>query len=119
MISTILTFFYLYLKRRNQWVNIKIVHSMFQILGPLLFNLFINHLFYFIKDAQLLYFVDDLITEPQKESEKAIDWYCSNEMVVNPDKFQSITFKRLGKLKDSIKFLINNHEIDSGNSVKL
>ena len=54
-------------------------------LGPLLFNIFINDLFYFIKDAKLLNFigdnkiaafsnsVDDLITELQKESENVID----------------------------------------------
>ena len=30
--------------------------------------------------------VDDLITELQKESENVIDWFCSNKMVVNPDK---------------------------------
>ena len=29
------------------------------ILGPLLFNIFINDLLYFIKDAQLLNFADD------------------------------------------------------------
>ena len=73
------------------------------ILGPLLFNIFINDLFYYIKDAQLLNFsddnkiaafsnsVDDLTTDLQKESENAID---SNEMVVNPDKFKSIIINR-------------------------
>ena len=66
------------------------------ILGSLLFNIFINNLFYFIKDAQLLNFADDktitifsnsvdgLITKLQKESENDIDWFRSNEMVVNP-----------------------------------
>ena len=34
--------------------------------------------------------VDDWITDLEKESESAIDWFRSNEMVVNPDKFQSI-----------------------------
>ena len=83
------------------------------ILGPLLFNVFINDLFYFIWDAQLLNFVDDntiatfsnsaddLITDLQKESENAIDWFCLNEMVTNPNKFQSIIISRLGKLKNS------------------
>ena len=72
------------------------VHSR-TIVGPLLFN--INDLFYFIKkDAQLLNFaddntittfsnsIDDLITYLQKESENVIDWFRSNEMVVNPHK---------------------------------
>ena len=51
------------------------------IVGLLLFNIFINDIFYFIKDAQLLNSaddntiatsksVDDLITELKEESEK-------------------------------------------------
>ena len=83
------------------------------ILGPLLFKIFVNDLLYFIKEAQLLNFaydntiaafsnsVDNLITYLQKESENAIDWFSSDEMVVNPDKFQSIIINRLGKSKDS------------------
>ena len=56
-----LTFLYSYLKRQKKSININNVHSMFQILpsgvqqvsilGPLLFNIFINDLFYFIKDT--------------------------------------------------------------------
>ena len=64
------------------------------ILGPLLFNIFINDLFYLIKDAQLFNFandntiatfsnsVDELITDLRKESENAIDCFRSIEMVV-------------------------------------
>ena len=65
----LLTFLYSYLKRRKQYVIINNFHSIFQILlssapqgfilWPLLFNIFINDLFYFIKDAQLLNFADD------------------------------------------------------------
>ena len=129
------------MKRRKQSVSISNFHSMFQILlpgisqgsipWPLLFIIFINDLFYFIKDAQLLNFTDDntistfsnsaddFITDFQKESENAIDWFCSNEMVVNPDKCQYIIINRLGKLKNSNELLIDNHKIDSKNSVKL
>ena len=116
------TFLNSYLKRRKQSVHINNVHSMFQILlfgvpkvsilEPLLYNIVINDLFYFIKDLKLLNCaddntiatfsksVDDLITDLQKESENAIDWFRSNKMVVNPDKFQSIIINRLGKLKE-------------------
>ena len=95
------------------------------ILGPLLFTIFINDLFYFIKEAQLLDFadentiVDDLITNLQNESENAIDWFRSNEMVVNPDKFQSIIINRLRKIKGSYELITDNHKIDSGNSITL
>ena len=77
------------------------------ILGPRLFNVFINDLFDFIKDAQLLSFADDnaiatlsnsvdnLIPEAQKESENVIDWFPLNEMVENPDKFQAWKIKEL------------------------
>ena len=40
-------------------------------------------------------------------------------MVVNPNKFQSIIITGLGKLKDSYELLIDNHKIDSENSVTL
>ena len=85
----LLTFWYSYLKHRKQFISINI-HSTFQILlsgvlqrsilGPLLFNIFINDLFYFIKDARLLNFADDsaianfdnLITELQKDLIKKV-----------------------------------------------
>ena len=64
-----LTFLYSCLKCGKQSVNVSNVHRMFQIplsgvlqgsiLGPLLLNIFINDLFYLIKDAHILYFVDN------------------------------------------------------------
>ena len=122
-------------------MNISNVHSTIQILlsgdpqgsilGLLFFNIFTNDLFYFIKDVQPLNFVDnntittfsnnvdELITDLQKESKDAVDWFCSNEMIVNPDKFQSITVNRLGKLRTSYQFPNDNHKIDSKNCVTL
>ena len=63
--------------------------------------------------------IDDLTADLQKEFENAIDWFCSNEMVVNLDKFQSIIINRLGKFKNSYKLLIENHKVYSKNFVTL
>ena len=105
--------------------------SQGSILRPLLFKTFINDMFYFIRSAQLLNFADDntiatysnsaddLITDLQTQSENSIDWFRYKEMVVNPDKFQCVIINRLEKLKNSYKSLIDNHKIESENSVTL
>ena len=64
-----LVFFYSYLKRRKQNVRINNIYSIFQILlsgilqgsilGPILFNIFINDLFLWISNSELLNFADD------------------------------------------------------------
>ena len=135
-----LVFFYSYLKRRKQNVRINSTHSIFQlllsglpqesILRPILFNIFINDLLLWISNSELLNFVDDntisaaentteeLISTLEKESQAAIDWFVSNEMIVNPDKFQAIVVERNNKVKDSYSLNINQEVINSENSAK-
>ena len=57
-----LVFTYSYLKRRKQNFEINNIESLLKILVPwvpILFNLFINDLFLFIKNANLANFADD------------------------------------------------------------
>ena len=72
------------------------------ILGPLLSNLSINDLLFFILIASVHDFADDntlsafaetvskLINILQSDSEVITDWFKKNQMIVNPDKFQII-----------------------------
>ena len=67
--SESLTFFYSNIKSRKQSVKINNTHSVFQvllsgflqgsILGPILFNIFINDLFCWVKESELHNFSDD------------------------------------------------------------
>ena len=97
-----------YLSNRKQCVRINDTSSEFEniITGvplvPLLFNLSINDLVFFILIASVHNFADDnrlsafaenvskLINILQSESELITDWFKKNQMMVNPDKFQVI-----------------------------
>ena len=72
------------------------------ILGPLLFNVFINDIFYFVKQAVIYNYADDntlsfihnnlvvLKKVLEEESCILIDWFFNNFMKANPTKFQAI-----------------------------
>ena len=136
-----ITFIYSYMKRRKQGVKINDTESLFKILlsgvpqgsilGPILFNIFINDLLFFINEAKLANFADDntiyaakrdlneLLRLLEKESEVAIKWFSDNNMIVNPKKFQAIIINRQNRSNHNCCLTINNIEIKSKESVTL
>ena len=100
------------------------------ILGPVLFNIFLNDIFYFIHDTSLYNYADDntlsyagynldeLITKLETDSLILIDWFTINHMKANPDKFQALAIGSKTHEKNII-FNINNNEIKCEDEVKL
>ena len=87
------------------------------ILGPILFNIFINDFLFFINEAKLANFADDntiyaakrdlneLLRLLEKESEVVIKWFSDNNIIVNPIKFQVIIINKQNR---------SNHNCCSG-----
>ena len=107
-----LNFILTYLTERNQRTKVNDKYSKRRylkygvpqgsILGPLLFNLFMNDIFYFIKESKLANYADDttayiskegifpLLHALKSETEIVLDWFKINEMKSNSDKCHMI-----------------------------
>ena len=114
----------------SSWAGIKKGVPQGSILGPLLFNAFINDIFYFIKEGTLYNYADDntlsfchenydkLVSVLQEESNVLVDWFKDNCMQANPSKFQAIAVGAKTFKKEPV-FKIESAEIVCEKSVKL
>ena len=90
-------------------------------MGPILFNIFLNDLLTTLENSEIYNIADDNtissisrekeapLTTLENVSEKAIDWFWRNNMIVNPEKFQSMILQR------SRKSDVHTIEIDGNN----
>ena len=99
-------------------------------MGPLIFNIFLNDIFYFIEKGKLLNYADDntlsfshpdfvtLLTVLEQESRVLIDWFSRNCMKANPENFQAFAVgERTYGEKPTFK--IGETEIECEKTVKL
>ena len=136
-----LKFLLSYLKGRKQSVNIKGKLSSYMdvlagvpqgsILGPVIFNIFINDMHNIFDKCCLNNYADDntlddhassvpeLVDSLEKDSQKAIDWFKNNHMIANPDKFKAIMITKRGSDTSGIELKINNEVILTQKEVTL
>ena len=96
------------------------------ILGPLLFNIFINDMFYFIKATKIANYADDntvytvdkniqnLLQTLENETNLILDWFRKNEMKPNDDKCHLIVCNQ-----EKLFVTLGNESIDSTDTVEL
>ena len=125
-----------YLSTRYQCVNIgsylEILRSVPQgsVLGPILLNLFINDLMFFIQETEVCNFADDTSIYPcspsfgestlklSNDMHLILNWFRINSMVANHGKFQ-IMFLWSNIDNSKITFMIENKKVKSRSEVKL
>ncbi len=90
---------------RGNWEPLKKGIPQGSCLGPLIFNIFINDLFLFIKKCELYNYADDntlsvsgstmdfVIEALKTDTENAVNWFTINFMQANPEKFQVMYMK--------------------------
>ena len=130
---------YSYLTSRKQRVKIKSTYSSWldvksgvpqgSVLGPLLFNVFINDIFYAIEASEICNFADDntiyalshdvesMIAKLEIDLYNILKWFDSNFMLANPTKFQ-VMFLGLKK-NQNLVLEINGEAIAASKEVKL
>ena len=99
-------------------------------MGPLLFNIFLNDIFYFVLRSTIYNYAEDntvsfihkdfnfLKSVLESDSLNLICWFEENSMKANPDKFQAICIGK--KTYDNIEtFRIGETDIKCENNVSL
>ena len=113
------------------WNEIKRGVPQWSVLGPLLFNIFINDIFKFIEKSEICNIADDdntiyddcdedlsnILENLNHDMKILLKWFRINTLQANPGKLQ---FMILGEKKRiSVKLIINSTEIEESKKVVL
>ena len=101
------------------------------IVGPLLFNIFFNDIFYFSDKCNLCNYADDnvcsvagrdvsyIVSNLKSETQLLVKWFEHNSFQANPEKFQFMLIRSERSHYDNIKMTINNSNVSAVPLIKV
>ena len=110
----------------NKWSNVRRGIPQGSILGPLLFNIFINDVFMIIEQSDICSFADDNILCSYGKSltyisrfwyKSILNWFRLNSLKANPGKFQFMILGDRSHHKHELK--INSIKVEASDDVLL
>ena len=132
-----LLYIYSYLSNRKQrtkinnyfssWADIVSGVPQGSILGPLLFNIYLNDMFYFTKETRITNYADDttpyaisddtvtLLNNLENDVEILVKWFQDNYFKLNADKCHLLVSNH----DEDASIIINNEIVEGSKSVKL
>ena len=131
-----LEFIHSYLRERKQWIKVGTYYSTWKsikcgvpqgsILGPLLFNIFLNDIFYFIRSVSIANYADDntpcdtennvksLLKTLEFETNLLLGWFRITEMKPNEDKWHLLVINQ-----ENVSVTLGNENISCSSTVEL
>ena len=111
----------------SDWCYIILGIPQGSILGPLIFNIYMNDLFYFVNEEQLANYADDntpfatgkdietVLSHLTNDTDTLINWFQSNYFKLNAKKCKLLVSKNA----DNVSIVIDDHTIFGTDCVKL